>query len=253
MKLLKAGAAYYGEFVTSRFSSGAAYDATGTPTATATRNGTDDGAFTLTVTKIDTGRYKVAGTIPAYTAGDNVQVSVAATVDSVAAKGVVDEFYVVAIDLTDAAKMGLTNLDAAITTRHHQGDAVAKSPATLAVGDVSGGNLPADVKAITAGVDFSDTMKANLSSDTDIANQVWAALPTFTVVADAGNSATQFKTDRSEAANDFWKDTLVLITSGALAGQVKKCTAYNGTAKALTVSAFTGTPAAGVTGMLLNR
>ena len=100
MKLLKAGAAYYGEFVTSRFSSGAAYDATGTPTATATRNGTDDGAFTLTVTKIDTGRYKVAGTIPAYTAGDNVQVSVAATVDSVAAKGVVDEFYVVAIDLT---------------------------------------------------------------------------------------------------------------------------------------------------------
>lgn len=95
MKALKPSGSYYGEFITSRADTGAATDADSTPTATATRNGTDDGTFSLTVTKIDTGRYKIAGTVPAYTAGDIVHVSVAATVNSVAGKGVVDEFVVV--------------------------------------------------------------------------------------------------------------------------------------------------------------
>lgn len=95
MKELKASGSYYGEFVTSRADTGAATDADTTPAATATKNGTDDGSFTLTVTKIDTGRYKITGTVPAYTAGDSVQISVAATVNSVAGKGIVDEFVVV--------------------------------------------------------------------------------------------------------------------------------------------------------------
>jgi hypothetical protein len=87
------GDPYYGEFVTSVFSTGAAADADSLPVATANKNGTDDGAFTLTVTKIDTGRYKVTGTIPAgYAVGDVVNVSVAATVATVAGKGVVDSF-----------------------------------------------------------------------------------------------------------------------------------------------------------------
>lgn len=95
MKNLKASGSYYGEFCTQRFDTGAATDADSTPTATATKNGADDGSFSLTVTKIDTGRYKITGTVPAYTAGDIVQISVAATVNSVAGKGVVDEFVVV--------------------------------------------------------------------------------------------------------------------------------------------------------------
>ncbi len=95
MKVLKSGGSYYGEFITSRADTGAATDADSTPTATATKNGTDDGTFSLTVTKIDTGRYKITGTVPAYTAGDIVQISAAATVNSVAGKGIVDEFVVV--------------------------------------------------------------------------------------------------------------------------------------------------------------
>lgn len=95
MKTLKASDSYYGEFVTSRADTGAATDADTTPTATATKNGVDDATFTLTVTKIDTGRYKVTGTVPSYTAGDIVQISVAATVNSVAGKGVIDEFVTV--------------------------------------------------------------------------------------------------------------------------------------------------------------
>jgi len=95
MKLLKAGGAYYGMFITSRADTMVATDADTLPVATATRNGTDDASFVLTVAKIDTGRYKITGTIPAYSAGDQVQISVAAAVNAVAGKGIVDDFVVV--------------------------------------------------------------------------------------------------------------------------------------------------------------
>lgn len=73
-----------------------------------------------------------------------------------------------------------------------------------------------------------------------------SATPTGIVQTDGGNSSTQFKTNRSEATTDFWKDALVLFTSGTLVGQIKKCSAYNGTTKIITVSsAFTGTPGDG--------
>lgn len=94
MQFYRPGDSYYGEFTTSNFSTGAAADADSLPSATATKNGTDDVSFTLTCAKIDTGRYKITGTIPAYSVGDRVQISVAATVDSVAAKAVVDNFQI---------------------------------------------------------------------------------------------------------------------------------------------------------------
>jgi len=95
----KPGDSYYGEFCTQVFDTGVATDADSLPVATVTKNGTDDGSSptgwsnTLTVTKIDTGRYKIAGTIPSsYAAGDVIQMSVAATVNSVAGKAVGGSF-----------------------------------------------------------------------------------------------------------------------------------------------------------------
>jgi len=65
------------------------------------------------------------------------------------------------------------------------------------------------------------------------------------VVSDGGNTATTFKTDLSEATNDYHKDALLLFTSGGLINQVKKVSAYTGATKFITVSAaFTGTPSA---------
>jgi hypothetical protein len=65
------------------------------------------------------------------------------------------------------------------------------------------------------------------------------------VVADGSNTASTFKTDLAAATTDFYKDCLVAFQTGALAGQVKKISGYNGTTKFVTVSAaFTGTPAA---------
>jgi hypothetical protein len=80
------------------------------------------------------------------------------------------------------------------------------------------------------------------------------AMVTGAIVTDGGNSATTFKTDLTEAVDDYWKDTLIRITSGVLINQVKRVTAYNGTTKFLTVAGgFTGTPASAVTFELLNK
>jgi hypothetical protein len=92
---LKPNDPYYGEFTTCSFSTGAATDADSLPVATATQNGTDDAAFALTVAKIDTGRYKITGTVPSgYASGSQVQISVAATVGGVAGKAVITSFVV---------------------------------------------------------------------------------------------------------------------------------------------------------------
>jgi hypothetical protein len=70
--------------------------------------------------------------------------------------------------------------------------------------------------------------------------------PSGLVVSDAGNSATQFKTDLVDTTTDCWKDGLVLFATGALAGQVKKCTAYAGGTKIISfTNGYTGTPSNG--------
>jgi hypothetical protein len=113
------GGAYNAQFCTQRFDTGAATNADSLPTATATRNGTDDVTFTLTVTNMDTGRYKISGTIPAgYAKGDAVQVSVAATVNGVAGKAVIDSFVLDSKrvgDLNDIAATAIVS-GGAITT-----------------------------------------------------------------------------------------------------------------------------------------
>lgn len=77
--------------------------------------------------------------------------------------------------------------------------------------------------------------------------------PSALVVTDGGNTATTFKTDLTEAVTDYWKDALILFTSGALNGQVKKITTYNGTTKFVTVNAaFTGTPSGSDRFVLVN-
>lgn len=92
---LAAGDTYHGLFITANQGTGAAQDADSSPAATATRNGSDDGAFTLTATKIDTGRYQVSGSVPAgYAIGDQVLISIAATIGGVATKQVIDRFTV---------------------------------------------------------------------------------------------------------------------------------------------------------------
>ena len=94
-----AGDTYYGEFTT-RFFAGGVSDADSLPVAIATKNGVDDEAFTLTVVKMDTGRYKITGTIPAYSNNDKVSISVSAVVDSIVEKCVIETFTIGLPDVT---------------------------------------------------------------------------------------------------------------------------------------------------------
>lgn len=72
------------EVIVTSNAAGQAIDATWLPTVVLMRNGTDDPGVTVTVTNIDTGRYKATGTIPAtYLAGDVLHLSGTANVDGV--------------------------------------------------------------------------------------------------------------------------------------------------------------------------
>jgi hypothetical protein len=126
-----------------------------------------------------------------------------------------------------------------------------------AIDDLTQAGGSGDLAAILT--DTGTTLQAEvdgIQADTeDIQSRlVSLALTTGSVATDGSNSATSFKTDLSSSTNDFWKDALLLITSGALAGQVKKITAYNGTTKFITVEGgFTATPADAVTFTVINR
>ena len=96
MNFYKAGDTFYCEFCTQDFTSGVATDADSLPVATANVNGADDTAFVLTVRNIDSGRYSITGTVPAYNVDDRVSISAFAIVGARAGKNVVAEFSILA-------------------------------------------------------------------------------------------------------------------------------------------------------------
>lgn len=76
---------------------------------------------------------------------------------------------------------------------------------------------------------------------------------TGSVVADGGNTSATFKTDMTESPDDYWKDALLVFTTGTLAGQVKKIADYvAATGFVTTATAFTGAPSAADRFSILN-
>lgn len=73
------------------------------------------------------------------------------------------------------------------------------------------------------------------------------------VATDITNGASQFRTNLGNATNDFYTGGWLLITSGTLSGSPpRRITSYDGsTKKVLLSSAFTSTPADGVTFKIL--
>ncbi len=76
------------EFITANPSTNAAVDADSLPTAILVINGTDNGA-SVTVTHVDTGRYKVQVTLPTLATDDIVEIVATATLSSVVTKQLV--------------------------------------------------------------------------------------------------------------------------------------------------------------------
>jgi len=115
-------------------------------------------------------------------------------------------------------------------------------PATL--GTPAGASLAADLLTLD-----------NLVDDLE-GRSIPLAVTTGSVVTSGGNNtASSFYTNLAGADN-FWNDALILITSGALAGQVKEIGDFadeNGVVTLTLGQAFTGTPADDVTFVIINR
>src|SRR5574341_1350566 len=78
--------------------------------------------------------------------------------------------------------------------------------------------------------------------------------PTGAIVADAGNTTATFKTNLTEAVDNFWIRAFIKFTSGALINQVRKISGYNGTTKFITVDTVcTSIPAGAVTFVLIDE
>ena len=126
-------------------------------------------------------------------------------------------------------------------------------------------NLMDDIKTDTANnyaiLNHADYGNAKLVRSTtpantltvDAAHNVGIIRPSGTIVDDAGNSTTVFKTNLTSSEDDYIKDAYVKFTSGANINQVKKISAYNGTSKVITTAAFTDEPAENDTFVIINE
>lgn len=114
MGVVKPGDTVTVQFTTTNPSTGAAQNADSTPSGVFVRNGVDT-AETVTVTNITTGVYSASVVVPAaYVAGDEVQIRIAATVNSVAGQGVV---WGTTLDTTRVSEVaGATGTGAISTT-----------------------------------------------------------------------------------------------------------------------------------------
>lgn len=99
--------------------------------------------------------------------------------------------------------------------------------------------------------DIKVDVQTLLASATAASNMQLAALGMLAGTVDSTAltpTTTQFESSITTATADYWKDRLVLFTSGALSGQMARITAYSlvsGRGQ-FTVTALTGAPANGV-------
>ena len=142
--------------------------------------------------------------------------------------------------------------------------AAADGAGGLPVSDAGGLDLDAKIGALAFTVagdvdvnvqSWKGAAAPDVATETDIAaavnDHISAAVDT---PSPDTNTATSFKTTLTSAVDNFYKDMLLTITSGALDKQVKKVTDYDGTNKIITVATgFTGTPADGVTFDLVHQ
>ncbi|RKZ09465.1 hypothetical protein DRQ25_06305 [Candidatus Fermentibacteria bacterium] len=113
-------------------------------------------------------------------------------------------------------------------------DIQSRIPAAL-----SGGNIKADVLAISGSTDAADHLEA--SAETIVVG----AAATGTL------STTQMTTNLTEATNDHYNGRIIIWTSGVLKDQATDVTDYDGATKKLTYTATTEAPSDGDTFVLV--
>jgi len=96
---------------------------------------------------------------------------------------------------------------------------------------------------------FDAEAKADINAEVDTALSdinLNHLIQTSGTVSDAAPTAGDFDTSLTETTNDHYNDLIILFTSGALAGQSRRISDYDGTSKNITVTPpFTEAPADG--------
>lgn len=237
-------------FATANASTGAAADASSTPTGTLYVNGTSNAA-SVTVTNKATGVYSAAVTLPSLSAGDIVSLRIAATVATVAGEGIVwqdvsDTKRV--SDLNDAAaaptvtairqemdanSTKLANMDATVSSRSTYAGADTSGTTTLLsrvvgtlaagthnaqsgdayarLGAPAGASVSADVAAVKA-----ETAAIVQDTGTDIP----AALTTLGGYVDTEIAAIKAKTDQLTFTTPNKVDATASVDTAAIASAV---------------------------------
>lgn len=212
----KPGDIVYTEFTTQVFSTGVATNADSTPTGTVNRNGTDDGAVTVTVTNIDTGRYKAVFTIPTtYVPGDVLNLTIAATVSTIAGKVAIwnNKIGVGLISKGTATAGGSST----ITLQ------TALGADSLAVGSlivITSGTGAGQVRIISAYVNSTQVVTVNRAWVTNPdSTSVYAILPSDSPTVDANGRVDVIKiAGTSQTARDIGAN--VLLSNGTGTGQL---------------------------------
>ncbi len=102
---------------------------------------------------------------------------------------------------------------------------------------LSGATLDTGSLATLSDLQSTETNLDNaISANSDKLDRIISALiVSENSVNDLAPSTTVFATALTNATNDFYKNNIVLFTSGLNVGQVRRISAYNGTTKAITV------------------
>jgi len=163
--------------------------------------------------------------------------------------GLTDQF---AFILTNASGVAVDADDTpSVTVYNMAGGLIDSEDASRIVGASFDGHYTVQLVFDPADYDFGTTYQIVARATVD-GVEVKQIIETFRLdvsrragsISDgAPNTETVFGTYLTETTDNHWKDALITMVSGALVGQVKKVSAYDGTTKKITVSGgFTDPP-----------
>lgn len=151
---------------------------------------------------------------------------------------------------TSAGSGAATNADSLpVVTVRDQGTAMGYAPTVTnkATGLYEVALVMSAANGFTPGHEYTAEVAATVGGVTGRDGVASFRLRSATAVIAGTLTATAFSTNRTETATDHWKGAFAAFVTGALAGQVRKCTAYNGGAGKIWTftDPFTAAPAAG--------
>jgi hypothetical protein len=150
---------------------------------------------------------------------------------------------------------GLVAADTGDNTVARKGAAAVTLSSLATPTNITAGTITTVTTLPAITTDWITAAGVSAAAVTKIIDAITAAAPGVTgAVNDETASATEFDTNLASTVDDFYNGAYILFTSGALLGQSRKISDYDGTGKTITVaSAFSAAPANGAAFIILGR